>query len=302
MLLVKPNSGRQTQRKRKMILYYSCAIAILKSVLNTVWIILKSQTLVKECCQNFWCAHITMRSPSYHIWMCHNVPQSLTRYQRGSVNCVFVPGCLFVCVSVAFLCLGVCVSVNCVFALWSVPKWWDQHSALNTFPRLFVISSLLGHFLSLSRTVQKSFWTLKSEKFLILWHSLDLVSKLRGNLLSFSVNEWIVRGGRNWQFCWHTMHYNGGGNRLFWFAWHCHLLACLQKDVGGQIFAGQTPSLKMIVKVFASCLLAVAAASSESSSSESGSREGFRLWFECISVLKQGNILTLQKYQLDLNL
>ena len=24
------------------------------------------------------------------------------------------------------------------------------------------------------------------------------------------------------------------GNRLFWFAWHHHLLACLQKDVGGR--------------------------------------------------------------------
>ena len=94
---------------------------------------------------------------------------------------------------------------------------------------------------------------------------------------------------------------------FFWFAWHRHLLACLQKDVGGQIFAGHLDQdTKMIVKIFASCLLAVAAASSESSSSESGSREGFRLWFECISVLKQGNILkhqqTLQKYQLDLNL
>merc|ERR1712210_351535 len=50
---------------------------------------------------------------------------------------------------------------------------------------------------------------------------------------------------------------------------------------------GQTPSLKMIVKVFASCLLVVAAASSESSSSESGSREGFRgpgLYFSPIEV------------------
>merc|ERR1712210_162204 len=50
---------------------------------------------------------------------------------------------------------------------------------------------------------------------------------------------------------------------------------------------GQTPRLKMIVKVFASCLLAVAAASSESSSSESGSREGFRgpgLYFSPIEV------------------
>merc|ERR1712001_234868 len=50
---------------------------------------------------------------------------------------------------------------------------------------------------------------------------------------------------------------------------------------------GQTPSLKMIVKIFASCLLAVAAASSESSSSESGSREGFRgpgLYFSPIEV------------------
>merc|ERR1711909_213701 len=49
----------------------------------------------------------------------------------------------------------------------------------------------------------------------------------------------------------------------------------------------QTPSLKMIVKVFASCLLVVAAASSESSSSESGSREGFRgpgLYFSPIEV------------------
>merc|ERR1712010_385692 len=47
------------------------------------------------------------------------------------------------------------------------------------------------------------------------------------------------------------------------------------------------PRLKMIVKVFASCLLAVAAASSESSSSESGSREGFRgpgLYFSPIEV------------------
>merc|ERR1712037_286881 len=44
---------------------------------------------------------------------------------------------------------------------------------------------------------------------------------------------------------------------------------------------------KMIVKVFASCLLVVAAASSESSSSESGSREGFRgpgLYFSPIEV------------------
>merc|ERR1712184_157571 len=44
---------------------------------------------------------------------------------------------------------------------------------------------------------------------------------------------------------------------------------------------------KMIVKVFASCLLAVVAASSESSSSESGSREGFRgpgLYFSPIEV------------------
>merc|ERR1712037_734486 len=44
---------------------------------------------------------------------------------------------------------------------------------------------------------------------------------------------------------------------------------------------------KMIVKVFASCLFAVAAASSESSSSESGSREGFRgpgLYFSPIEV------------------
>merc|ERR1712110_431065 len=47
------------------------------------------------------------------------------------------------------------------------------------------------------------------------------------------------------------------------------------------------PRLKMIVKVFASCLLAVVAASSESSSSESGSREGFRgpgLYFSPIEV------------------
>merc|ERR1712184_120714 len=47
------------------------------------------------------------------------------------------------------------------------------------------------------------------------------------------------------------------------------------------------PRLKMIVKVFASCLFAVAAASSESSSSESGSREGFRgpgLYFSPIEV------------------
>merc|ERR1712110_1193860 len=44
---------------------------------------------------------------------------------------------------------------------------------------------------------------------------------------------------------------------------------------------------KMIVKVFASCLFAVAAASSESSSSESGSRKGFRgpgLYFSPIEV------------------
>merc|ERR1712110_790200 len=47
------------------------------------------------------------------------------------------------------------------------------------------------------------------------------------------------------------------------------------------------PRLKMIVKVFASCLFAVAAASSESSSSESGSREDFRgpgLYFSPIEV------------------
>merc|ERR1711971_931995 len=45
--------------------------------------------------------------------------------------------------------------------------------------------------------------------------------------------------------------------------------------------------LKMIVKIVASCLLALAAASSESSSSESGSREGFRgpgLFFSPIEV------------------
>merc|ERR1712032_670388 len=45
--------------------------------------------------------------------------------------------------------------------------------------------------------------------------------------------------------------------------------------------------LKMIVKIVASCLLAVVAASSESSSSESGSREGFRgpgLFFSPIEV------------------
>merc|ERR1711936_1571954 len=45
--------------------------------------------------------------------------------------------------------------------------------------------------------------------------------------------------------------------------------------------------LKMIVKIVASCLLAVAIASSESSSSESGSREGFRgpgLFFSPIEV------------------
>merc|ERR1712032_1684761 len=44
---------------------------------------------------------------------------------------------------------------------------------------------------------------------------------------------------------------------------------------------------KMIVKIVASCLLAVVAASSESSSSESGSREGFRgtgLFFSPIEV------------------
>merc|ERR1712147_188872 len=44
---------------------------------------------------------------------------------------------------------------------------------------------------------------------------------------------------------------------------------------------------KMIVKIFASCLLVVATASSESSSSESGSREGFRgpgLYFSPIEV------------------
>jgi len=43
----------------------------------------------------------------------------------------------------------------------------------------------------------------------------------------------------------------------------------------------------MIVKIVASCLLALAAASSESSSSESGSREGFRgpgLFFSPIEV------------------
>merc|ERR1719151_335481 len=54
------------------------------------------------------------------------------------------------------------------------------------------------------------------------------------------------------------------------------------------MFAGHLDQdTKMIVKVFASCLLAVAAASSESSSSESGSREGFRgpgLYFSPIEV------------------
>merc|ERR1712037_667574 len=59
--------------------------------------------------------------------------------------------------------------------------------------------------------------------------------------------------------------------------------------MGNAEYMGRTPrpSLKMIVKVFASCLLAVAAASSESSSSESGSREGFRgpgLYFSPIEV------------------
>merc|ERR1712079_649611 len=47
------------------------------------------------------------------------------------------------------------------------------------------------------------------------------------------------------------------------------------------------PRLKMIVKIFASCLLALAAASSESSSSESGSGERFRgpgLYFSPIEV------------------
>ena len=45
----------------------------------------------------------------------------------------------------------------------------------------------------------------------------------------------------------------------------------------GRFLQDRHQDTKMIVKVFASCLLAVAAASSESSSSESGSREGFRL-------------------------
>merc|ERR1712037_775120 len=59
--------------------------------------------------------------------------------------------------------------------------------------------------------------------------------------------------------------------------------------MGNAEYMGRTPRprLKMIVKVFASCLFAVAAASSESSSSESGSREGFRgpgLYFSPIEV------------------
>merc|ERR1712062_342132 len=51
--------------------------------------------------------------------------------------------------------------------------------------------------------------------------------------------------------------------------------------------ADSPPRLKMIVKIFASCLLALAAASSESSSSESGSGERFRgpgLYFSPIEV------------------
>ena len=146
MLLVKPNSGRQTQRKRKMILYYSCAIAILKSVLNTVWIILKSQTLVMECCQNFWFAHITMHSPTSHIWMCHNVPQSLSRHQRVSVNCVFVL-CVRMSVCLCFcLCLGVCVSV--CLSLWIVCLHCgaflnDEISTLHWTPFHVYLSSLL---------------------------------------------------------------------------------------------------------------------------------------------------------------
>merc|ERR1712027_215727 len=51
--------------------------------------------------------------------------------------------------------------------------------------------------------------------------------------------------------------------------------------------ADTPPRLKMIVKIFASCLLALAAASSESSSSESGSGERFRgpgLYFSPIEV------------------
>merc|ERR1712010_185013 len=51
--------------------------------------------------------------------------------------------------------------------------------------------------------------------------------------------------------------------------------------------AADTPRLKMIVKIFASCLLALAAASSDSSSSESGSGERFRgpgLYFSPIEV------------------
>merc|ERR1712027_27222 len=51
--------------------------------------------------------------------------------------------------------------------------------------------------------------------------------------------------------------------------------------------ADTPPRLKMIVKIFASCLLALAVASSESSSSESGSGERFRgpgLYFSPIEV------------------
>merc|ERR1712055_454293 len=51
--------------------------------------------------------------------------------------------------------------------------------------------------------------------------------------------------------------------------------------------AADTPRLKMIVKIFASCLLALAAASSESASSETGPRKGFRgpgLYFSPIEV------------------
>ena len=134
------NSGRQTQRNESL-KPRPCAIAIIKSVLESEWIILKSQTLVMECCQNFWLAHITMHS--LHIFecviMCHS-------HQRVSVNCVFVL-CVRMSVCLCFcLCLGVCVSV--CLSLWIVCLHCgaflnDEISTLHWTPFHVYLSSLL---------------------------------------------------------------------------------------------------------------------------------------------------------------
>ena len=144
---------------------------------------------------------------------CASRPYHFTRGCLWIVCLSCVPEFLTECLSFCFfLCVLVCVSV-CDWVsvcLWIVCLHCgtflnDEIStfALNSFPRLFVIFDLLGHFNFLCQGQSRNHLEHnKSVRFFdILWISSANFEE-RFEFLS----QWMnCARGRNWQFCWHTM-------------------------------------------------------------------------------------------------